>query len=234
VIPASIAQLTTELKNKTESSAFGSPKIRCELCNIDFQTKLELAGHKAGKHRSHRCSICKENFENGGELGRHKIATHGYTPNQLGWGLNAGWNRGKTQLEAFNVTGKVPHGNADFMNKLNTPEYLRMKNVTRKYHEDVVMLEEKELRKQGYRTFCTSNYARHYRIPDIIAISPEGRVIAIEMETIRRYKSSIESLRRRYTILLMKEGFFDDVIVKGFSVPKSLAEDSNRILNTIE
>ena len=93
------------------------------------------------------------------------------------------------------------------------------------------MLKEKELREQGYRTFCTSNYAHHHRIPDIIAISPEGKVIAIEMESIRRYKSSVESLRKRYTILLMKEGFFDDIIVEGFAVPKFGAQDSNIIAN---
>ncbi len=120
------------------------------------------------------------------------------------------------------------------MNRLNTPEYLERKKITRRYHEQVVIEEEKLLRQQGYRTFCTSNYAHHYRIPDIIAISPEGKVIAIELESIRRYKSSVESLGKRYTILLMKEGFFDDVIVKGFAVPRSATEDSNRILSKTE
>ena len=71
------------------------------------------------------------------------------------------------------------------MNKLNSPEYLRIKKLTRRYHEDVVIQEEKEPRKQGYRTFCSSNYAHHYRIAYIIAISPQGKVIAIELESIR-------------------------------------------------
>jgi hypothetical protein len=62
---------------------------------------------------------------------------------------------------------------------------------------------EKELGDKGYRTFCTSNYAQHHRIPDIIAISPEGKAIGIEMESIRPYKSSVESLRKKYTILLL-------------------------------
>lgn len=96
----------------------------------------------------------------------------------------------------------------------------------------MVLKKELELRAIGYRTFCTSNYTRHNRIPDIIAISPEGKVIAVEMETIRRYKSSIESLRRRYTLLLMKEGFFDDVIVEGFVAPKFTAQDSNIVTDT--
>jgi tRNA(His) 5'-end guanylyltransferase len=87
-----------------------------------------------------------------------------------------------------------------------------------------------ELRAKGYKTFNTSNYTRHKRIPDIIAISPDGRIVAVEMETIRRYKSSIEALRKRYTALLMSEGFFDDVVVEGFIAPEpSATEDSNTI-----
>ncbi len=187
-----------------------------------------------GKHKSLKCSLCKETFSNKGSLGSHKIEIHGYTPKQLGWGLPGGWNRGKTQLEAFNVTGNAHHGNAEFMNRLNTPEYLRIKKITRKYHEDVVVEKEKELRAQGYKTFNTSNYARHNRIPDIIAISPDGKVIAIEMESIRRYKSSIESLRKRYTHLLMKEQFFDGVIVEGFVIPKLYTQDSNIHLAIID
>jgi hypothetical protein len=110
------------------SSAIG--RFRCEICKIDFSSKIVLDGHKMGKQK---CSICNEIFENGKKLGHHKIQSHGYTPKQLGWSLNAGWNR-MTQLEAFNVTGKAPHGNANFMNSLNTPEYIRIKMLSRKYH----------------------------------------------------------------------------------------------------
>jgi len=58
-----------------------------------------------------------------------------------------------------------------------------------------------------------------------------AEVVAVEMETIRRYKSSIEALRKRYTELLMNEGFFDDVIVQEFLTPKFNAEDSNMPAN---
>jgi hypothetical protein len=129
-------------------------------------------------------------------------------------------------MEAFG-TSQPHHGQAEFMRLLNDPSMLAKKKLTRRYHEDMVLKKESKLRAQGYRTFCTSNYAHHSRIPDIIAISPEGKVVAVEMETIRRYKSSIEALRKRYTIMLMKEGFFDDVIVEGFLPPESATEDSN-------
>lgn len=47
------------------------------------------------------------------------------------------------------------------------------------------------------------------------------------METIRKYKSCIEALKKRYTFLLMKKQFFDDVIVEGFASPEFVTEDSN-------
>src|SRR5579859_436758 len=111
------------------------------------------------------------------------------------------------------------------MNRLNTPQYLKIKKLSRKYHEDVVIQKENELRVKGYRTFCTSNYAHHKRVPDIIAISPDGKVVAVEMESVKPYKSSAESIRRRYDSLLKQEGFFDDVMVEFFVGPKYAAQD---------
>ncbi len=88
-------------------------------------------------------------------------------------------------MEAFG-TAQPHHGEQDFMRLLNDPEMLKRRRVTRRYHEDMVLQKELELRAKGYGTFCTSNYTRHSRIPDIIAISQDGKVIALEMETIRR------------------------------------------------
>ncbi|HVB11665.1 MAG TPA: hypothetical protein VNE86_00930 [Nitrososphaerales archaeon] len=204
----------------------GSSTFRCEICKIDFPTKRAFTGHNVGKHRAKGCSICKEVFDTRGKLGLHKIEVHGFTRERLGWRLVGGWNKGMPQMEAF-VTEQPHHGQPDFMRLLNAPAMLARKKITRRYYEDMVLRKELELRAQGYRTFCTSNYTRHNRVPDIIAISPDGRVIAVEMETIRRYKSSVESLRKKYTLLLMKEGFFDDVIVEGFLPPNFSAEDSN-------
>src|SRR5579872_1123927 len=106
-----------------------------------------------GKHKGLTCSICKKQFQTKGKLGIHKIEQHGYTREQLGWRLIGGWNKGMTQLEAFNVTGaNAHHGNAEFMNRLNTPEYLKIKKETRNYHEVIVLKKEKELRDKGFRT----------------------------------------------------------------------------------
>lgn len=133
---------------------------------------------------------------------------------------------GTTTMEAFGIA-QSHHDTPDFMRLLNNPSMLAKKKLTTRYYEDMVLKKKLEMRVKGYRTFCISNYTRHNRTPDIIAVSPEGKIIAVEMETIRPYKSSVEALKKRYTLLLMKEQFFDDVIVEGFTVLENLAQDSN-------
>jgi hypothetical protein len=225
-----------EERNIVENSAptdASSAVFRCDICSLDFQTKLELAGHKTGKHRSHKCSICGAVFENQSKIGHHKIEIHGYTRKQLGWDLNGGWNKGLPQMEAFG-TAQVHHGNPEFMRLLNSPSMIEKKKSTRRYHEEMVLRKEKMLRAQGFKTFNTSNYTHHTRIPDIIAISSDGKIIAVEMETIRKYKSSVECLTRKYRELLMREEFFDDVIVEGFLVPDVIGQDSNTFADKSE
>lgn len=171
------------------------------------------------RRKPQKCSICNHTFDNKKELGSHKIGVHGHTKEQLGWGLSSGWNRSLAQEQAFGT--KTPrHGDPDFMRLLNQPEMLERKKITRNHHEDMVLRKELELRAQGFRTFCTSNYMRHKRVPDIIAIGPDGNVIAVELKSMHRYKDSIEFLRKTHTTLLLEEGFFDEVIVQGFVRPK--------------
>lgn len=40
----------------------------------------------------------------------------------------------------------------------------------------MVLKKENELKAKGFRTFNTSNYTHHLRIPDIIAISPREKL----------------------------------------------------------
>ena len=106
--------------------------FKCDKCDSKFDTKRGLVGHTMGKHKALKCSICSSQFDKKSEIGKHKIEIHGYSRKQLGWNLVGGWNKGLTQLEAFNVTGNAHHGNAEFMNSLNTPEYLRVKKLNSK------------------------------------------------------------------------------------------------------
>jgi hypothetical protein len=192
-------------------------KFSCDSCAIEFPNKRALAGHNVGKHKQHqKCSLCSQVFESRGKLGHHKIEIHGYSMEQLGW-RRGGWNKGKSQYEAFKALNPH-HGSPDFMRILNTdPSTLEKKQLSHKFHEQVVIRKQEELRSKGYRTFITSNWGAHQsRLPDIIAISPDNKVIAVEMESIRRWKSRIENFAEKYRRLLLQDGFFDDVIVESF------------------
>lgn len=164
------------------------------------------------------CHLCAKEFETRGLLQKHKIAEHDYTPEKLGW-LCAGWNKGIPNSTKGN---KMPK--PWMKNMWNDKSLLEKRMKTRQLHEEHVLMKERELKDKNYKVFVTSNYAHHKRIPDLIAINPEGKVIAIEIETIRKYKASIDTLRKRYTDLLLIEGFFDDVLVEGFVI-----EEGNRI-----
>ncbi len=55
------------------------------------------------------------------------------------------------------------------------------------------------MRAEGFRTCNASNYSKHKSIHDFIAVSPDDKVIVVEMESISRCKSRVDSLRKKYT-----------------------------------
>ena len=203
-----------------------SPLLICESCDIEFATRGELAGHREGKHRSQRCVTCGEDSESTGKLGRHKIEVPGYLREQLVGNRDTSWNKGISREQTFGTT-KQHQGDPDFAGRLNSPEMVERKEITRQHHEDTVCRKELELRERGFRTFCASNYMRHKRLPGTIAISPTGKVVAVEMESMLPHKQSIEFLREKYTALLKDGGLFEDVVLEGFLQPKLNAQGSN-------
>ena len=133
----------------------------------------------------------------------------------MGWRVG-GWNKARASTKPSKQNPH--HGSPDFMRSLNTnPSTLEKKRLSHEFHEQVVARKQAELRAKGYRTFVTSNWGSHEsRLPDIIAVSPEGKILAVEMESIRRWKSRIEKFAEEYKKLLLQDGFFDDVLVEGF------------------
>lgn len=101
------------------------------------------------------------------------------------------------KADAF-PNARETHRTAEFTRHLDDLEILERKKITRLHHETTVLRKELELRGQKFRTFCTSNYVRHKGVRDIIAIVPNGKVIAIELESTHRYKDGREVLRKRH------------------------------------
>lgn len=166
------------------------------------------------------CHLCAKEFETRGLLQKHKIEEHDYTPEKLGW-IRGGWNKGIPNSSGGGNKTPKPR----LVGMWNDKSLLEKRKKTRQIHEEHVLMKEKELKDKNYRVFVTSNYANHKRIPDLIAIDKDGRIIAIEIETIRTYKASIDTLRKKYTDLLLSEGFFDDVLVEGFVIEEESKND---------
>jgi len=156
------------------------------------------------------CRKCGLEFENRSLLDKHKIKDHGYTNESLGF-LTAGWNKGIPYSTKGNRSPKI-----HLKELLSNKEMQDRIHYHRLRHEEKVHEKTQLLREKGYRVFETSNYSHHARIPDLIAISPEGKIIAVEVESLRPYKPSLETIRKRYTEALMSEKFFDEVIIEPF------------------
>jgi len=83
---------------------------------------------------------------------------------------------------------------------------------SRHFHDDVVLWLANKIRSSGARVFVLSEYVRESRIPDAIIFDGK-RLIALEVETEKRWKPSHASSEYRLSRLNSKCGFFDETEV---------------------
>jgi hypothetical protein len=97
----------------------------------------------------------------------------------------------------------------EFLKKLNAePGIIRKRVVSRKFHDEVVLWLATQLRESGVRVFILSEYVRERRIPDAILFG-RGRLVALEVETEKRWKPSHPAIEDRLSRLNSACGFFD-------------------------
>ncbi len=110
------------------------------------------------------------------------------------------------------------------LRKLNEDPAMVAKRIeSRKSHDAVVQWLARELRSKGLRIFTLSEYIKEKRIPDLILF--DGRdLIAIEVETEKRWKPSHLSTEERLGRLNALSGFFDRTKVVFPSSAESLDE----------
>ena len=98
---------------------------------------------------------------------------------------------------------------APLLKKLNeTPGIVAKRIQSRKAHDLVVLWLAERLRAGGCRVFVLSEYVKERRIPDAIVF--DGRkLVAVEVETEKRWKPSHPSTEERLTRLNSFCGFFD-------------------------
>ena len=99
------------------------------------------------------------------------------------------------------------------LRKLNDdPTILQRRLSSRHFHDQIVLWLANQLRSDGKKVFVLSEYVKERRIPDAI-IFDGTKLIALEVETEKRWKLSHESTRERLTRLNAFCGFFDETKV---------------------
>lgn len=101
----------------------------------------------------------------------------------------------------------------DFLRELNgRRDVLRKRLVSRWFHESVVEAIVGELRNEGWRCYILSEYIKEKRTPDAILFDGK-EMVALEVELLKRWKPSEESMTRRLTDLNGASAFFDRTVV---------------------
>ena len=175
----------------------------------------------------HPCPVCGLVVINKNRFCSRKCVKEGY---RLGMVINPGnfkkgsisLNKGRT-LESWvgeerakeikarmslNSRNKAPQ-----LRKLNDDPNITARRLrSRHFHDEVVLWLSNQLRSSGARVFVLSEYVRESRIPDAI-IFDDGKLIALEVETEKRWKPSHASSEERLSRLNEKCGFFDETKV---------------------
>jgi len=109
---------------------------------------------------------------------------------------------------SLNSRNKAPQ-----LRKLNDDPTITARRLqSRHFHDQVVLWLSNQLRSSGARVFVLSEYVREKRTPDAIIFDGE-KLIALEVETEKRWKPSHASSEDRLSRLNSKCGFFDETKV---------------------
>ena len=113
---------------------------------------------------------------------------------------------------------------APLLRRLNDdPEIAAKRAKSRKSHDLVVQWLADNLRARGLRVFTLSEYIKEKRIPDAILFNGK-ELIAIEVETEKKWKPSHASMEDRLSRLNALCGFFDNTKVVFPSASDSIDE----------
>jgi len=175
----------------------------------------------------HSCPVCGSAITNKNKFCSRNCVREGY---RLGMVINSGnfkkgsisLNKGRT-LESWvgeerareiktrmslNSRNKAPQ-----LRKLNDDPTITARRLeSRHFHDEVVLWLSNQIRSSGARVFVLSEYVREQRIPDAIIFDGK-KLIALEVETEKRWKPSHASSEDRLSRLNSKCGFFDETKV---------------------
>ena len=102
---------------------------------------------------------------------------------------------------------------ASQLRRLNDdPTITARRLISRQFHDQVVLWLTDSIRALGARVFVLSEYVKEMRIPDAIIFDGK-KLIALEVETEKKWKPSHASSEDRFSRLNSKCGFFDETKV---------------------
>ena len=173
----------------------------------------------------HNCPTCNRRISDQNKFCDRNCVREGY---RLGIIINSGnfkkgsvsLNKGHTleswvgEEKAKEIKARMSlhsRGKAAQLRRLNDdPTVLRRRLKSRAFHDEVVIWLASRLREQGSRVFVLSEYVKERRIPDAILFDGK-KLIAIEVETEKRWKPSHQATDERLKRLNSLSNFFDEV-----------------------
>jgi len=184
----------------------------------------------------HPCPVCDSPVYNTNRFCSRKCVREGY---RLGLVTNPGnfkkgsisLNRGRTleswvgEERAREIKARMSLNSqkkASHLRQLNEdPAIAARRLVSRQFHDQVVLWLTNRIRASGARVFVLSEYVRERRIPDAIIFDGK-KLIALEVETEKKWKPSHASSEDRLSRLNAACGFFDETKVIFPTVGESL------------
>jgi hypothetical protein len=184
----------------------------CPACGVRITSK--------NKFCSRRC--VKEGYRLGMVVNSGNFKKGSVSPNK-GRTLESwvGEDRAREIKERMSASSR---NKAPQLRKLNEdPTITSRRLASRHFHDEVVLWLCKQMRGRGARVFVLSEYVKEKRIPDAIIFDGQ-KIIALEVETEKRWKPSHASTQDRLLRLNSICGFFDETKVVFPSIGESLDE----------
>jgi hypothetical protein len=184
----------------------------------------------------HPCPVCGSGIASKNRFCGRKCLKEGY---RMGIVINTGnfkkgsvsLNKGRT-LESWvgEARAKEIKTRMSLDSRNKAPQLRRLNNAptitarrlaSRHFHDEVVLWLCNRLRFSGARVFVLSEYVKEARIPDAIIFDGK-KLVALEVETEKRWKPSHASSEDRLRRLNSKCGFIDETKVVFPTVSESL------------
>jgi hypothetical protein len=111
------------------------------------------------------------------------------------------------------------------------PEFLKKREDSRRHHETTVDEIAKIMRNRGDRIYILSGWIKD-ALPDLLVFK-NGKLYAIEIEAVKKWKPSMETMKKRKIAEHTKHNFFDEILLVPISETPNI-EDIVEYIDSVE